>query len=121
MIVFQSLLNNIFTVERRARVPDSQGGWQISYQSLAPQSLAPITGRLRPASSAEIIAAQQEQRKITHIFYCVEGEDIARGDRITGDGVTVDIQGVREPSRMDHHLEIDALEVQTEVSKDGGS
>jgi head-tail adaptor len=116
MSVFTSLLNNIFAVERRARTPDAQGGWQISYQSLAP-----ITGRLRPASSVEILKAQQELRKISHVFYCVEGEDIARGDRITGDDVTVDIMAIREPSRADHHLEIDALEVQTEVSEDGGS
>jgi len=116
MTVFQSLLNNIFAVERRQRTPDAQGGWQISYQSLAP-----IRGRLRPASSAEIVAAQQEQRKITHVFYCLETEDIARGDRITGDDVTVDVMALREPSRADHHLEIDCLETQFEISEDGGS
>ncbi|MCJ7529804.1 MAG: phage head closure protein [Anaerolineales bacterium] len=116
MTVFQSLLNNDFAVSRRQRTPDAQGGWVISYASITP-----IRGRLRPASSAEIISAQQEQRKITHVFYCVEGEDIARGDQISGDGVTVDIMALREPSRADHHLEIDCLEKQAETSEDGGS
>jgi SPP1 family predicted phage head-tail adaptor len=116
MTVFESLLNNTFAISRRQRTPDAQGGWQISYQSLAP-----ITGRLRPASSTEIIAAQQELRKISHVFYCLESADIARGDRISGDGVTVDIMALREPSRADHHLEIDCLETQVETSEEVGS
>lgn len=114
MSVFTSLLNNTFTAERRVRTPDSQGGWVIGYISIAP-----IQGRLRPASSTEIVAAQQEQRTISHVFYCLASEDIARGDRITGDDVTVDVMAIREPSRADHHFEIDCLETQTEVSETG--
>lgn len=116
MTVFTSLLNNDFAVTRRERTPDAQGGWVIGYVSLAP-----IRGRLRPASSSEIVAAQQEQRKISHVFYCVEGKDITRGDRINGDDVTVDVMAIREPSRADEHLEIDCLETQVETSEDGGS
>src|SRR3972149_11379055 len=102
MTVFLSLLNHSFAVERRVRTLDHQGGWLFSF--------APITailGRLRPASSTEIIAAQQDQRRISHIFYCVAGEDIVRGDRITGNGVTVGVMAIREPSRADEHYEID--------------
>jgi head-tail adaptor len=116
MSVFTGLLNNIFTVERRVRTPDAQGGWVIGYISITP-----IQGRLRPASSTEIVAAQQEQRTISHVFYCEAGEDIARGDRITGDDITVDIMAIREPSRADHHLEIDCLETQIETSAETGS
>jgi SPP1 family predicted phage head-tail adaptor len=116
MTTFTSLLNNIFAAERRVHTPDAQGGWVTSYIAIAP-----IRGRLRPASSTEIVAAQQEQRTISHIFYCEAGEDIARGDRITGDDITVDIMAIREPSRADHHLEIDCLETQTETSAETGS
>jgi len=116
MSVFTSLLNNIFAVERRARTPDSQGGWQISYQSLAS-----ITGRLRPASSAEIIQAMQELRSITHVLYTVANVDIERGDQVTLDDLTVKIQARRNPSTSDEHWEFDALEIQREVSEDDGS
>jgi len=114
MTVFQSLLNHNFAVERRVRTLDHQGGWLINYSPINA-----ILGRLRPASSAEIIAAQQEQRRISHIFYCVAGEDIVRGDRITGNGVTVDVMAIREPSRADEHYEIDCLEIQAEVAEAG--
>jgi len=114
MTVFTSLLNNDFDHTRRERTPDAQGGWVISYMTMDP-----IRGRLRPASSSEIIAAQQEQRRITHVFYCLATEDILRGDQITGDGVTVDVTAVREPSRADHHFEIDCSETQVESTEIG--
>jgi SPP1 family predicted phage head-tail adaptor len=113
MTVFTSLLNNDFTVERRVRVPDGRGGWSIVFIPIAI-----IRGRLRSASSTEIVAAQQEQRRISHVFYCLESEDIARGDRITGDDLTVDVDAVREPSRADHHFEIDCLEKQFEQAQE---
>jgi len=116
MTVFTSLLNRDYAVSRRQRTPDAQGGWQIGYVPINP-----IRGRLRPASSAERQVAQLEEREITHIFYCVDGVDIARGDQVTGDGVTVEVQAVREPSRADHHLEIDCREIQREQSLEGGS
>src|SRR3972149_252993 len=114
MTVFQSLLNHNFAVERRVRTLDHQGGWLINYSPINA-----ILGRLRPASSAEIIAAQQEQRRISHIFYCVAGEDIVRGDRLTGEGVMVDVMAIREPSRADEHYEIDCLEIHAEAAEGG--
>lgn len=116
MSVFESLLNRTYAVSRRRRTPDAQGGWAIDYVAIPP-----IRGRLRPASSAERLIAQQEQRDLTHVFYCLEGEDIARGDRITGDGITVEVDAVREPSRADHHLEIDCMEKQFEQTLEAGS
>jgi SPP1 family predicted phage head-tail adaptor len=114
MTVFQSLLNHDFIVSRRFRTLDHQGGWHITYTSIVT-----IEGRLRPASSTEIIAAQQEQRRISHVFYCEAGRNIARGDRISADGVTVDVMAVREPSRANEHYEIDCLETQQEESETG--
>jgi SPP1 family predicted phage head-tail adaptor len=116
MTVFTSLLNNDFTQERRVRVPDGQGGWNIVFVPIAI-----IRGRLRPASSTEIVAAQQEQRRISHVFYCLESDDIVRGDRITGDDLTVDVMAIREPSRADEHYEIDCLEEQLEQAQELGS
>lgn len=106
---FESLLNRTYTLARRVRVSDGQGGWPWSYVDQGT-----IQGRLRPASGAERMAAQQEQRAITHVFYCLYDEDIRRTDQLVGDGVTVYVDAVRKPSRMDHHLEVDCSETQVE-------
>ena len=109
--VFGSLLNNNFILSRRDRLPDGQGGWAIVW---APNGST--LGRIRPASSAEREAARQEQRAITHVLYMVHGTDILRGDRVECGDLTVDVQGIREPSKAGHHLEIDCLEVQHEAT-----
>jgi len=114
MSAFTSLLNNTFVSFRRDRVPDGQGGWSILYiQNLI------FDGRIRPATSAEKETARQEQRAISHVLYVVHGTDVARGDLVSGGGITVDIQGVREPSQAGHHLEIDCMETQREVTEVG--
>jgi len=107
--VFDTLLNNTFAVTRLARVSDGQGGWNETYTALGN-----VVGRMRPASTTEREVAAQEQRQLTHVLYVRVAADIQRGDRVTGDDVTVDVLGVREPSRADHHLEIDCREVQRE-------
>ena len=112
--IFESLLNNTFVSFRRDRVSDGQGGWSIVYV----QNIT-FNGRIRPASSAEKETAQQEQRAISHVLYVVAGTDLARGDLVIGAGLAVDVQGVREPSQADHHLEIDCMETQRETTEVG--
>src|SRR3989304_5886451 len=114
MTVWQPLLNHKLGVGHMYSSLAPPDGGLFNYSPINA-----ILGRLRPASAAEIIAAQQEQRRISHIFYCVAGEDIVRGDRITGNGVTVDVMAIREPSRADEHYEIDCLEIQAEVAGAG--
>lgn len=108
--------NNSFAVERRTRVDDGQGGWVITY---AETEDSPIRGRIRPANSNERMVADSEERQITHVLYTLQGEDIARGDRVTvqGGGLTVEILGIREPSEAGHHWEIDCLEKQYEETE----
>ncbi len=109
MSVFSSLLNQEFTTTRPSRVSDGQGGWTVSYTTVGV-----VRGRLRPASAEERSVAAQEQRRISHVLYVAAGEDIARGDLVTGDSVTVEVLGVREPSRAGQHLELDCQETQIE-------
>jgi len=116
MSVFVSLLNNTFVLSRRDRIADGQGGWAIVW---APNGST--LGRIRPASSAEREVAQEEQRAITHVLYVVHGTDILRGDRVECGDLIVDVQGIREPSKASHHLEIDCLEVQHEATVEEGS
>ncbi len=108
------LLNHTFTLYRPEREPDGQGGWR---QALV--EVGELCGRLRPASGAERTVAAQEQRQISHVLYVEGGADVRRGDVVVGAGVEVLVQGVREPSRAGHHLEIDCLEVQREPAEVG--
>ncbi len=109
--VFRALLNRTYEVERRSRVPDGQGGWVIVWADVGQ-----IRGRMRPATSNERMVADSEEQQITHVLYCIEGEDIVRGDLVTLDDLTVEVLGIREPSQMRHHWEIDCLERQQEVA-----
>ncbi len=112
--IFQSLLNNDFLVSRLVRISNGQGGWAVAYTPIGT-----VRGRLRPASGSERDVADQLERAITHVFYVVAGTDIQRDDTVEGDEVTVKVQGVREPSRADHHLEIDCIEFQKPTREAG--
>ena len=114
MSIFTSLLNNDFLVSRPVRLSNGQGGWAIAYTPLGT-----IRGRLRPAGGSERDVADQLERAISHVLYVVAGTDIQREDTVEGDEVTVIVQGVREPSRADHHLEIDCLEIQKPTKEVG--
>lgn len=111
MTVFTSLLNNDVVISRRRRTADGQGGWVIDY--VDPHT---VRGRIRPASSAERETAQREERQVTHVLYVVAGTDVERGDRVTVDDLTVDVEAIREPSKAGKHYEIDCRERQFEVA-----
>lgn len=106
---FRALRNNTFTVERRDRLDDGQGGWTIVYDEVDR-----ILGRICPTTSTERVIADSEEQQISHVLYTVTGENIARGDRVTCGDLTVEVLGIREPSEADHHWEIDCLERQYE-------
>ena len=114
MALIEALFNQTVTVSRRDRIADGQGGYSILYADVAS-----VEGRLRPASSTERDVADQEQRAISHVLYVLHGTDIARGDQIEVDGLTLDVMGVREPSRAGYHLEVDCMEVQPETTESG--
>lgn len=109
-MVFATLLNHSFTISRRTRTSDGQGGFEIGYSNVGT-----VNGRMRPASSNEKEVAAAEQRNISHVLYVESDADIKRGDRVTFESLTVDVLAIREPSLMGHHLEIDCLEVQKEA------
>jgi len=107
---FESLLNNTFTVSRKTRTSDGEGGWTIGYTPIGT-----IAGRIRPASGSEREVAASEEQQISHVLY-IGMEDIERGDRVTCGELVVEVMAVREPSKAGHHLEVDCLERQKEVS-----
>lgn len=96
--------------------PDGQGGWVEDYVAVET-----IRGRMRPASVSERESAAQEQRQISHVFYCTAPSEIARGDRLAIGDLVVEVQGVREPSLAGEHLEVDCMEIQLGQSLEEGS
>lgn len=116
MSVFTSLLNNTFTVKRRDRLDDGQGGWTIVYAEAGT-----VQGRICPSTGAERVVADSEEQQISHVLYVVVGEDITRGDRVTCGDLAVEVLGIREPSEAGKHWEIDCLERQYEETEELGS
>jgi len=116
MTVFASLLNNTFTVSRRARTSDGQGGHAIAYVEIGT-----VAGRIRPATSSEQEVADSEEQQISHVLYVDAGSDIARGDLVECGDLAVEVLGIREPSLAGKHLEIDCQERQNESTEEYGS
>jgi len=104
---FRSLLNNTFNIYKHERTQDGQGGFIKS-----PEPVFTFRGRLRPATVREQMIAAEWQAHVTHILYAEAPLDIERHDRVEGAGKNLRVVGVRDPSTMGHHLEIDCEEVQ---------
>ena len=47
----------------------------------------------------------------THVFFCKEPASITEKDRFTYGSRTFEIVTIYEPGNMNHHLEIDLLEI----------
>jgi len=116
MSAIERLFNNTFTLYRRDRTADGQGGWSVTYASNGTAE-----GRIRPASSAEREVALQEQAQISHVLYVLADTDIARGDQVELGEQVWDVIAVREPSLSSVHYEVDCLETQTETTVEDGS
>lgn len=114
--VFHSMLVTTFALARERKTPNGQGGWATDYVPAGS-----VLGRLRPASGAEILAASQEGWSLSHVLYTDGDVDVQRGDRVTGGGVTVYVEGVRDPSQIHEHLEIDCYSLQDEAETAEGS
>lgn len=114
---FTALLTHTFTVSRRLRVSDGQGGWAEAWEEV----ITTVQGRLRPASASERTVADQQQARVTHVLYTAAGVDIMRGDLVEGAGTAVEVLAVREPSYADHHYEIDCRQTQQEGSVEAAS
>lgn len=107
MTFFNGLLNADYTISRLAPVSDGQGGFIEAWAELAT-----VRGRMRPAGAGEVTVAQQAEREITHVLYVAGTVEIARGDLVTGTGISVEVLGVRNPSQAGHHLEVDCRQTQ---------
>ena len=112
----EALYIHLGTISRPTRVSDGQGGWAVGYADAGT-----VSGRLRPASSTERVAAAQRQAEISHVWYCSTAADVRREDWITVGDQTVEVTAVREPSHKGHHLECDCVEIQKGSEQEAGS
>jgi head-tail adaptor len=103
------LLNRQFQIMRKMRNSDGQGGWLESWAIIAVNP-----GRLSPIGTTERVVAAQSQAVITHTFYCLESEDILRGDQIRSGNTLVEAIGVQRTSEPGNHLQVSCREIQLE-------
>jgi SPP1 family predicted phage head-tail adaptor len=121
MSVLTSLLNKTFEIWLPQTTSDGQGGHTETWWDAGT-----IAGRMRPANSNERVVAEQEEQQITHVLYTAtletsDGETLGRGALVVLDDLSVEVLGVRNPSLMAHHYEIDCLERQANVDEEPGS
>lgn len=105
---FLNFLHSTFTVKRRTRTADGLGGYTITYPTVTT-----VIGKMDPlATVRELIVAGKFSGYITHVLYTKHGENILRDDVIEGEGRRVRVLGIKEPSELGHHLEIQCEEIQ---------
>jgi len=104
---FVSLLNTTITIQRGTKVSDGQGGYSINWEDL----YVDIPARLVPASGREDEYRGAEKTPTTHTIYISGNYQLTEGDRVVKGDRVFDILFVRNPSEMNHHLELEAKEI----------
>lgn len=103
-------LNRKFTIQRKGRSSDGQGGYQFIWIDAGSEY-----GRIRPASAGELISAHRRESQISHVAYFRGAASFHIGERLTLDGRYYIIQDFRNPGGMSRHLEVDCVEVEDGV------
>lgn len=109
---YEKLLVSTFDVYRNVTSSDSIGGRSSDYQL---QST--IKGRLStPNRSAnEVLRAGQDLAKIDYVLFTLASVDVQDDDYLVGENRNLRVMFIRNPSHIEHHLEIYVEEVQPEV------
>ena len=100
------LLNQTFTSQRPARVSDGMGSF---IASLAANGS--FKGRIQPLSANDRQLGQRNEILTSHRLYVKVGTVIARDDELAVGTLSFKVVAVLTPSRIDHHLEVDCLEI----------
>jgi len=113
--VIGGAFNEWFTLCRKSRSSDGQGGWTYAWTQYATEH-----GRMSrlgkgTAKSQEVNLGGQLQEWASHLLFCRAGAGIERGDQVTdSSGVNYLVLAVRAPSAAPHrHTECECREVQT--------
>lgn len=99
------LLNRTFARWQQTETTDAGGGVSVSWAQNGT-----VKGRLSSPSPTERQAAAQEGVQVTHVVYLPSDTDVARGERLVVDGITVEVLTLVRPSIPDHHAKATARE-----------
>lgn len=91
------LLNRTLTVSRPARVGDVYGGGGTSWAAVGT-----VPARVSRPAPSEREVGEREGVRVTHDVYLDVDADVARGDRLVGDGQVFEVVSVTFPSRRDY-------------------
>lgn len=107
-LIFNSLLISSFTVTRMTETPDGYGG-----RTQSPVTIGTYPGRLSlKGGSNDSVRADQFEGRIIYELFMLPTANIQRDDIVTGEGHTLRVVFVREPSQMNHHYEVDVEELE---------
>lgn len=103
-MISAGLLPDTFTRQINTPVSDGQGGWTESWDDSTV-----FQGRLSALPIDERMASDKITVYATHRLYC-NNLTITEKDRIELGNRYFEIKGVRNPSNLSEHLELDLLE-----------
>ncbi len=105
-MISRNLLNQTLTLQSLT-VSDDGMGSQIKTWT----DLGSFRGRISPITSQESIVQNKETMTTTHRIFC-DPMTIDPSNRIRWGSYYFEIVGIRNPSELYHHLEIDVKELQ---------
>lgn len=101
------------TLKTKTETTDSAGSYTITWATV--QTISGVLTQARGRESEKYIYARDSVGRLvaysTHVFFCEEPSSITAEDQFTYGTRTFEIVAIREPGNMNHHLEIDLLEI----------
>jgi head-tail adaptor len=104
-MILDSLLNQTLTLQRITEADDNEGG-----RNQTPYDAGSFKGRIHPLNSSERLSQDKVLNATTHVIYC-DNMDVLPTDRIKWGTYIFDIIGIKNPSELYHHLEIECKEI----------
>jgi head-tail adaptor len=87
------LLNRTLSLYRESTTADGVGGQVLGFTSVGS-----VPARVSRSAGSESNVGMQEGAVITEDVYLVAGQDVRRGDFLTGDGENFEVMHVVQPS-----------------------
>lgn len=108
MVLNAGSLNRLIQIQRATKTPDGMGGFEYEWADHGP----PIFARRRDISDAERVSAAKWDNELVTRFVIratAFGRGIERTDRLTHEGITFEIDGIKEVPDSRAFLEITAI------------
>ncbi len=105
--IIQIYLNSAMRLYAPVDVSDGQGGFIRTFNLIGT-----IPCRVVPKGAGERVIGAESGQQVGYTIFCNADAPIKRGQRGEAGELNLEIMGVREPSLMGHHLEVDARQWQ---------